>query len=69
LQRFSIIPGRSTRPVRRAVATDRQRSADSVEKVGFSNGLNLGTTITGEPVHPNEWFFAPPVTFADLLLG
>ncbi|WP_350601552.1 hypothetical protein, partial [Pseudomonas sp. 65/3-MNA-CIBAN-0223] len=29
----------------------RQLSADSVEKVEFSNGLNSGTTTTGEPTH------------------
>jgi hypothetical protein len=43
--------------------------ADSVEKVGFSNGLNSGTTTTGEPTHHIEWFFGPSVTFAALLLG
>ncbi|NWD51354.1 hypothetical protein [Pseudomonas gingeri] len=48
---------------------DRQQSADSVEKVGFSNGLNSGTTTTGEPTHHIEWFFGPSVTFAALLLG
>jgi len=42
---------------------------DSVEKVGFSNGLNSGTTTTGEPTHHIEWFFGPSVTFAALLLG
>ncbi|WP_238938741.1 hypothetical protein, partial [Pseudomonas typographi] len=40
---------------------------DSVEKVGFSNGLNSGTTTTGEPTHHIEWFFGPSVTFAALL--
>jgi len=48
---------------------DRQKSADYVEKVGFSNGLNSGTTTTGEPTHHIEWFFGPSVTFAALLLG
>ncbi|WP_238938599.1 hypothetical protein, partial [Pseudomonas typographi] len=48
---------------------NRQKSADSVEKVGFSNGLNSGTTTTGEPTHHIEWFFGPSVTFAALLVG
>jgi hypothetical protein len=43
--------------------------ADSVEKVGFSNGLNSGTTTIGEPTHPSEWFFGPSETFAALLIG
>ncbi|MBJ2254142.1 hypothetical protein JFT59_23400 [Pseudomonas sp. MF6784] len=43
--------------------------ADSVEKVGFSDRLNSGTTTTGEPTHHIEWFFGPSVTFAALLLG
>ncbi|MGH8422618.1 MAG: hypothetical protein ACRER3_09745 [Pseudomonas fluorescens] len=43
--------------------------ADSVEKVGFSDRLNPGTTTTGEPTHHIEWFFGPSVTFAALLLG
>jgi hypothetical protein len=43
--------------------------ADSVEKVGFSNGLNSGTTTTGEPTHHIEWFFGPSLTFAASLLG
>ncbi|WP_339437520.1 hypothetical protein, partial [Pseudomonas sp. EL_65y_Pfl1_R32] len=30
--------------------------ADSVEKVGFSDRLNSGTTTTGEPTHHIEWF-------------
>ena len=46
-----------------------QLSADSVEKVGFSDRLNSGTTTTGEPTHHIEWFFGPSVTFAALLLG
>jgi len=48
---------------------NRPLSADSVEKVGFSNGLNSGTTTIGEPTHHIEWFFGPLVTFAALLLG
>jgi len=48
---------------------NRQRSADSVEKVGFSDRLNSGTTTTGERTHHIEWFFGPSVTFAALLLG
>lgn len=48
---------------------DRQLLADSVEKVGFSDRLNSGTTTTGEPTHHVEWFFGPSVTFAALLLG
>lgn len=44
-------------------------SADSVEKVGFSDRLNSGTTTTGEPTHHIEWFFGPSVTFAAPLLG
>ncbi|WP_157815160.1 hypothetical protein [Pseudomonas baetica] len=50
-------------------ALKRPLLADSVEKVGFSNGLNSGTTTTGEPTHHIEWFFGPSVTFAALLLG
>ena len=42
---------------------------DSVEKVGFSDGLNSGTTTTGEPTRHIEWFFGPSVTFAALLSG
>ncbi|WP_438943888.1 hypothetical protein, partial [Pseudomonas sp. N8] len=38
---------------------DRQKTADSVEKVGFSAGPNSGTTTTGEPTHHIEWFFGP----------
>ncbi|WP_218279795.1 hypothetical protein, partial [Pseudomonas sp. GV085] len=41
----------------KAVSNDRPLFADSVEKVGFSNGLNSGTTTTGEPTHHIEWFF------------
>jgi hypothetical protein len=48
---------------------DRQRAADSVEKVGFSDRLNSGTTTTGEPTHHIEWFFGPSLTVAALLLG
>ena len=48
---------------------DRQLLTDSVEKVGFSNGLNSGTTTTGEPTHHIEWFLGPSLTFAALLLG
>jgi hypothetical protein len=40
---------------------------DSVEKFGFSNGLNSGTTTTGEPTHHIECFFGPSMTFAALL--
>jgi hypothetical protein len=47
----------------------RQLTADSVEKVGFSDRLNPGTTTTGEPTHHIEWFFGPSLTFAALLLG
>jgi hypothetical protein len=43
--------------------------ADSVEKVGFSDHLNSGTTTTEEPTHHIEWFFGPSLTFAALLLG
>jgi hypothetical protein len=53
----------------KSAINDRQLSADSVEKVGFSNGLNSGTTTTGEPTHHIEWFFGPSVTFAALLVG
>jgi hypothetical protein len=48
---------------------ERPLLADSVEKVGFSDRLNSGTTTTGEPTHHIEWFFGPSVTFAALLLG
>jgi hypothetical protein len=48
---------------------DRQQTADSVEKVGFSNGLNSGTTATGEPTHHIEWFLGLSLTFAALLMG
>ena len=48
---------------------NRQESADSVEKFGFSALLNLGTPTTGEPAHHIEWFFGPSMTFAALLLG
>jgi hypothetical protein len=48
---------------------DRLLWVDSVEKVGFSDRLNSGTTTTGEPTHHIEWFFGPSVTFAALLLG
>jgi hypothetical protein len=44
-------------------------SADSVEKVGFSAGLNSGTATTREPTHHIEWFFGPSLTFAARLLG
>jgi hypothetical protein len=52
-----------------AALHDRPQPADSVEKVGFSNGLNSGATTTGEPAHHIEWFFGPSVTVAALLLG
>ncbi|MBY8973752.1 hypothetical protein J1G33_25595, partial [Pseudomonas sp. P867] len=39
-----------------------QQSADSVEKVGFSDCLNSSATTTGEPTHHIEWFFGPSVT-------
>jgi hypothetical protein len=42
---------------------------DSVEKVGFSDHLNSGTTTTEEPTHHFEWFLGPSLTFAALLLG
>jgi hypothetical protein len=48
---------------------DGQKSADSVEKVGFSVRLNSGTTTTGEPTHHVEWFLGSSLTFAALLLG
>ncbi|WP_223592764.1 hypothetical protein [Pseudomonas sp. A-R-19] len=48
---------------------DWQKTADSVEKVGFSDHLNSGTTTTEEPTHHIEWFFGPSLTFAALLLG
>jgi len=57
----------SYRPI--SARHDRPVWVDSVEKVGFSNGLNSGTTTTGEPTHHIEWFFGPSVTFAALLLG
>jgi len=43
--------------------------ADSVEKVGFSDRLNSGTTTTGEPTHHIEWFLGPSLSFAALLMG
>lgn len=52
-----------------AAGGDRQKSADSVEKVGFSDRLNSGTTTTGEPAHHIEWFFGPSLSFAARLLG
>ncbi|WP_431480691.1 hypothetical protein [Pseudomonas thivervalensis] len=33
------------------VRCDRQQSADSVEKVGFSDHLNSGTATTGDRIH------------------
>ncbi|WP_457266370.1 hypothetical protein, partial [Pseudomonas sp. P5_C3] len=45
---------------------DRQRTTDSVEKVGFSDHLNSGTATTGEPTHHIEWFLGPSLTFVDL---
>jgi len=48
---------------------ERLLMADSVEKVGFSDRLNSGTTATGEPTRHTEWFFGPSLTFAALLLG
>ena len=48
---------------------DRQKTADSVEKVGFSARLNSGTTTTGEPTHHIEWFFGPSLSFAARLVG
>lgn len=47
---------------------DRQKEADSVEKVGFSSGLNSGKTTIGEPTHHVEWFFGPSLSFAARLL-
>jgi hypothetical protein len=51
------------------ISGERRFLADSVEKVGFSNCLNSGTSTTGEPTHHIEWFFGPSVTFAALLVG
>jgi hypothetical protein len=48
---------------------DRLKSADSVEKVGFSVRLNSGATTTGEPTHHVEWFLGSSLTVAALLLG
>jgi hypothetical protein len=48
---------------------DRQKSADSVEKVGFSDHLNSGTATTREPTHHIEWFLGPSLTIVALLLG
>lgn len=52
-----------------AVSDDGLLLADSVEKVGFSAGLNSGTTTTGEPTHHIEWFFGPSLSFAARLVG
>jgi len=52
-----------------AAHRERRKTADSIEKVGFSDRLNSGTTTTGEPTHHIEWFFGPSATFAALLLG
>jgi hypothetical protein len=46
-----------------------QKSAESVEKVGFSAHLSSGKTTTGEPNHQIEWFLGPSLTFVALLLG
>ncbi len=46
-----------------------QLLADSVEKVGFSDRLNSGTTTTGEPTHHIEWFLGSSLSFAARLLG
>jgi len=43
--------------------------ADSVEKVGFLDRLNSGTTTIGEPIHHIAWFFGPSLTFTALLSG
>jgi hypothetical protein len=43
--------------------------ADSVEKVGFSDHLNSGTTTTEEPTHHIEWFLGPSLTVAAQLVG
>jgi len=56
---FSLIPFES----------DRLFLADSVEKVGFSVGLNLGTTTIGKPTHHIEWFLGSSMTFAAQLVG
>lgn len=42
---------------------------DSVEKVGFSAGLNSGRTTIGEPTCHIEWFLGSSLTFAALSLG
>ncbi|WAH61201.1 hypothetical protein LZ023_17530 [Pseudomonas silvicola] len=44
-------------------------STDSVEKVGFSAGLNSSTTTIGEPTHHIKWILSSSLTFAALLLG
>jgi hypothetical protein len=46
-----------------------QISADSVEKVGFSDHLNSVTATTREPTHHIEWFLGPSLTIVALLLG
>ena len=48
---------------------ERQLTVDSVEKVGFSDRLNSGTTTSGEPTHHIEWFFGPSLTVAAQLVG
>jgi hypothetical protein len=52
-----------------SASRDGQKTADSVEKVGFSARLNSGTTATGEPTHHIEWFLGLSLTFAALLMG
>ena len=53
----------------KAVVHERLLLADSVEKVGFSDHLNSGTTTTEEQITTLEWFLGPSLTFAALLLG
>jgi hypothetical protein len=51
-----------------AFPAERQKTADSVEKVGFSAGPNAGTITIGETTHHIEWFLGSSLTFAALSL-
>jgi len=48
---------------------DRQKSADSVEKVGISGWKNATLALTSEPGHHVAWLSGSALTVAAWLIG
>jgi len=47
----------------------RQRTADSVEKVGISGWRKSRLAVTSEPIHHVEWLFGSALIVAASLVG